>query len=94
MLYSGLPMDGWEDYIYSSLDEIGDPKKALARWAKSASAGRGSKDKPDGSKTAESSGNDGAQISTHKQHSARLAFYCLAAAACVKICGAFLRASQ
>jgi len=32
MLYAGLPMDGWEKYIYKSIDEIVDPKKALALW--------------------------------------------------------------
>ena len=32
MLFTGLPEAGWRDYFYSSLDEIGVPDKALARW--------------------------------------------------------------
>ena len=32
MLFTGLPESGWEDFWYSSVDEIGDPGKALARW--------------------------------------------------------------
>ena len=32
MLFTGLPEAGWRDYFYSSLDEIGAPDKALARW--------------------------------------------------------------
>ena len=32
MLFTGLPKRGWEDYYYSSLDEIGTPDKALVRW--------------------------------------------------------------
>jgi nucleoside 2-deoxyribosyltransferase len=90
MLYSGLPMEGWEDYIYSSLDEIGDPKKALARWAKGAAAGRSFEDKPDGNTTESSGGNEGG--GTQKQHAARFAFCCLVAVSCVKIYGALLRA--
>lgn len=34
MLFTGLPKDGWEDYYYSGVEEIGDPEKALARWAR------------------------------------------------------------
>ena len=34
MLFTGLPEHGWEDYYYTSLDEIPDPDKALARWVK------------------------------------------------------------
>ena len=34
MLFTGLPEQGWEDYYYTSLDEIPSPDKALARWAK------------------------------------------------------------
>ena len=33
MLFIGHPEHGWEDYYYTSLDEIPDPDKALARWA-------------------------------------------------------------
>ena len=32
MLFTGLPERGWEDYYYTSLDEVADPDKALARW--------------------------------------------------------------
>ena len=32
MLYTGLPEYGWEDFCYSSVCEISDPNKALARW--------------------------------------------------------------
>ena len=32
MLFTGLPLTGWEAYWYASMDEIADPKKALARW--------------------------------------------------------------
>ena len=33
MLFTGLPEEGWQDYYYSSLEEIVSPDKALARWA-------------------------------------------------------------
>jgi nucleoside 2-deoxyribosyltransferase len=33
MLFTGLPRDGWQDYFYTSVEEIGAPDKALARWA-------------------------------------------------------------
>lgn len=32
MLFTGLPEMGWEDYYYSSLDEIANPEKALVSW--------------------------------------------------------------
>jgi nucleoside 2-deoxyribosyltransferase len=32
MVFSGLPRDGWQDYVYGSLDELADPGKALQRW--------------------------------------------------------------
>ena len=35
MLFAGLPRDGWERYVYTDLNEIGDPGKALACWARS-----------------------------------------------------------
>ena len=35
MLFAGLPEVEWSPYVYSDLSEIGDPKKALARWAQS-----------------------------------------------------------
>ena len=33
MLFTGLPEHGWRDYYYTSVGEIADPDKALARWA-------------------------------------------------------------
>jgi nucleoside 2-deoxyribosyltransferase len=33
MLFTGLPSRGWEDYFYTSVDEIDAPEKALAIWA-------------------------------------------------------------
>lgn len=35
MLFAGLPESGWEDYYYTSVEEIGSPDKALAAWARS-----------------------------------------------------------
>ena len=32
MVFSGLPQHDWQDYVYSSLDELADPSKALLRW--------------------------------------------------------------
>ena len=34
MLFTGLPEQGWQDYFYSSLEEIASPDKALAQWVK------------------------------------------------------------
>ena len=33
MVFTGLPREGWEDYYYTSVEEIASPNKALARWA-------------------------------------------------------------
>ncbi len=33
MLFTGLPLKGWEEYYYTSIEEISSPEKALARWA-------------------------------------------------------------
>ena len=33
MLFTGMPRQGWRDYYYTSIEEIGAPGKALARWA-------------------------------------------------------------
>lgn len=33
MLFTGLPRDGWQDHVYSSIEELDDPKKALRLWA-------------------------------------------------------------
>ncbi len=35
MLFTGLPADGWRDSYYTSVDELADTDKALARWAAS-----------------------------------------------------------
>ena len=32
MLFTGFPKDNWQDYYYTSIDEIADPNKALVRW--------------------------------------------------------------
>ena len=34
MLFTGLPREGWRDSYYESVDELADPEKALARWAR------------------------------------------------------------
>ena len=34
MLFTGMPRQGWRDYYYTSIEEIGAPDKALARWAR------------------------------------------------------------
>ena len=36
MLFTGMPQTGWERYWYTSLDEIGDPDKALVQWLRAA----------------------------------------------------------
>jgi len=33
MLFTGLPEDGWEDFYYTSIEELASPDKALAKWA-------------------------------------------------------------
>ncbi|MYB41147.1 MAG: nucleoside 2-deoxyribosyltransferase [Chloroflexi bacterium] len=33
MLFTGMPEAGWEDWYYTSIEEIASPDKALARWA-------------------------------------------------------------
>ena len=33
MLFTGLPEEGWREYFYTSVEEIGSSEKALARWA-------------------------------------------------------------
>jgi len=32
MVFSGLPRDGWQAYVYGSLEDLADPNKALLRW--------------------------------------------------------------
>ena len=34
MLFAGLPAEGWQDFVYTSLDQIADPEKAIARWVR------------------------------------------------------------
>ncbi len=34
MLYTGMPQEAWQRYCHSSVEEIGDPDKALAQWAR------------------------------------------------------------
>ena len=36
MLFAGMPENGWEAYLYGSVEEITDPDKALARWLEDA----------------------------------------------------------
>ena len=33
MLFAGLPEQDWKNYVYTDLAELGDPRKAMARWA-------------------------------------------------------------
>jgi hypothetical protein len=35
MVFTGLPENGWQDYYYTSIDEISDPQKALVKWLNS-----------------------------------------------------------
>ena len=32
MLFTGLPENNWEDYYYTSIEEISSPDKALVKW--------------------------------------------------------------
>jgi len=32
MVFTGLPEHGWQDYYYTSVDEIYAPQKALVKW--------------------------------------------------------------
>ena len=32
MVFAGLPENGWQRSFYTSLDDVGDPTKALALW--------------------------------------------------------------
>jgi nucleoside 2-deoxyribosyltransferase len=34
MLFTGMPADGWQEYYYTSIEELSAPDKALAQWAK------------------------------------------------------------
>ena len=33
MLFSGMPRESWRDYYYTSVEDIANPYKALAKWA-------------------------------------------------------------
>ena len=33
MLFTGMPRESWRDHFYTSVAEIAQPEKALARWA-------------------------------------------------------------
>ena len=35
MLFAGLPEVGWDQFVYSDLNEITEPSKALVRWLQS-----------------------------------------------------------
>ena len=35
MLFAGLPKDEWQEHLYTDLNEIKAPEKALARWLNS-----------------------------------------------------------
>jgi len=35
MLFAGLPKDEWQEHLYTDLNEIKAPEKALARWINS-----------------------------------------------------------
>ena len=35
MLFAGLPEVGWEQFVYSELNEMTDPSKGLVRWLQS-----------------------------------------------------------
>ena len=35
MLFAGLPKDDWQEHLYTDLNEIKAPEKALARWLNS-----------------------------------------------------------
>ena len=37
MLFSGLPKEGWQEYFYTSLGDVSDPNRPLARWLQSPS---------------------------------------------------------
>ncbi len=32
MLFAGLPKKGWQDWYYTSIDELADPNGALVKW--------------------------------------------------------------
>ncbi len=34
MLFTGLPREGWRDWYYESVEDLADPERSLARWAR------------------------------------------------------------
>ena len=34
MLFAGLPADGWQDYLFDSIESLSDPNKALVLWTR------------------------------------------------------------
>ena len=34
MLFAGLPAEGWQDYLFDSIESLSDPNSALAHWAR------------------------------------------------------------
>ena len=34
MVFSGLPQEGWQDWLYGSIEELQSSEKALVRWLK------------------------------------------------------------
>ena len=34
MVFSGLPQEGWQDWLYGSIEELQSTEKALVRWLK------------------------------------------------------------
>jgi len=37
MLFAGLPAEGWQDYLFDSIESLSDPNKALALWTRGSS---------------------------------------------------------
>ena len=37
MLFAGLPADGWQDYLFDSIESLSDPNKALVLWTRGSS---------------------------------------------------------
>ena len=34
MLFTGMPQAEWRDYYYTAVEEVGNPERALAKWAR------------------------------------------------------------
>ena len=37
MLFAGLPAEGWQDYLFDSIESLSDPNKALVLWTRGSS---------------------------------------------------------